>query len=100
MIISVMSAGAEALQTTIETLRGIGPLLARRSPSRALGVRGGDQALIAHLKLHDREAHRDRYGPRSGTRRRLLIKLGLQLEELEASATEDAAASEPRSCTA
>ena len=48
-----------------------------------------DQALIAHLKLQIEKMRREKFGPRSERRRRLLDQLELQLEDLEASATED-----------
>lgn len=53
-----------------------------------------DQALIAHLKLLIAKLNRDRFGPRSERATRLLDQLELQLEELEASATEDELAAE------
>jgi transposase len=48
-----------------------------------------DRALIARLKLEIAKLNRHRYGPHSERTRRLLDQLELQLEELEASATED-----------
>jgi transposase len=48
-----------------------------------------DQALIAHLKLQIQKLNRERFGPGSERTARLLDQLELQLEELEASATED-----------
>ena len=53
-----------------------------------------DQALIAHLKLQIAKLTRDRFGARSERAARLLDQLELQLEELEASATEDELAAE------
>ena len=50
--------------------------------------------MIAHLKLQIEKLNRDRYGPRSERTARLLDQLELQLEELEASATEDELAAE------
>src|SRR5439155_23991943 len=47
-------------------------------------------AMVAHLKLLIAKMRRDRFGP-SAERSRLLDQLELQLEELEASATEDEA---------
>src|ERR1039458_4541790 len=47
-----------------------------------------DQALIAHLKLMIAKFNRDRFGPRSERTARLLDQMELQLEELEATATE------------
>jgi hypothetical protein len=48
-----------------------------------------DQALIVHLKLQIEMLRRERFGQRSERGSRLLDQLELQLEELEASATED-----------
>jgi transposase len=53
-----------------------------------------DQALIAHLKLQIETLKRDRFGQRSERSARLLDQLELQLEELEATATEDELAAE------
>ena len=53
-----------------------------------------DQALIAHLKLQIAKLQRQLFGPHSERTRRLLDQLELQLEELEASATEDEIAAE------
>lgn len=53
-----------------------------------------DQALIAHLKLMIAKLNRDLYGTRSERTARLLDQMELQLEELEASATEDELAAE------
>ena len=57
-----------------------------------------DQALIAHLKLQIEKLRRDLFGQRSERSARLgrdlLDQLELQLEELEASATEDELAAE------
>ena len=49
---------------------------------------------MAHLKLLIAKLKRDRFGPSSEHRRRLLDQLELQLEELEATATEDTCAAE------
>jgi transposase len=53
-----------------------------------------DQALIAHLKLQIEKLRREKFGPGSERSARLLDQLELQLEELEASATEDELAAE------
>ena len=60
-----------------------------------------DQALIGHLKLQIEKLRRDKFGPRAErssrlgrVRHDLLDQLELQLEELEASATEDELAAE------
>jgi hypothetical protein len=53
-----------------------------------------DQALIAHLKLTIAKLNRERFGARSERTCRLVDQLELQLEELEATATEDELAAE------
>jgi hypothetical protein len=52
------------------------------------------QALIAHLKLEIEKLRRTMYGPRAERQARLIDQLELQLEELEAAATEDELAAE------
>lgn len=52
------------------------------------------QALIAHLKLQIAKLRRERFGASSERTDRLLDQLELQLEELEASASEDELAAE------
>jgi transposase len=52
------------------------------------------EALIAHLKLQIAKLKREQYGPSAERSRRLLDQLELQLEELEASASEDELAAE------
>src|SRR5437667_12303581 len=88
-----MSAGAEALPDDIETLKAA-LVVARAEVAIARARQSDDQALIAHLKLQIEKLNRDRYGPRSERSARLLNQLELQLEELEASATEDELAAE------
>ncbi len=53
-----------------------------------------DAALIAHLKLMIAKLNREKYGPRAERTSRLLDQMELQLEELEAAATEDDLAAE------
>ena len=60
----------------------------------ALAEQSSNLALIAHLKLQIEKLNRDRFGPRSERTTRLLDQMELQLEELEASATEDELAAE------
>ena len=54
------------------------------------------QALIAHLKLQIEKLKRALYGQKSESKARLLDQLELQLEELEAGASEDDLAAERR----
>jgi transposase len=53
-----------------------------------------DRAQIAHLKLQIAKLQRQLFGPHAERTRRLLDQLELQLEELEASASEDEIAAE------
>jgi transposase len=59
-----------------------------------MGCRSGKARWRTHLKLQIEKLNRDRYGPRSERAARLLNQLELQLEELEATATEDELAAE------
>jgi transposase len=81
-------------------------LIAERSARQQAEARAsGAEAMVAHLKLVIAKLRRERFGPSAERSSRLLDQLELQLEELEASATEDelAAASQDRtvvpSCT-
>ena len=53
-----------------------------------------DEALIAHLKLQIEKLRREHFGSRSERTARLIDQMELQLEELEASASEDDLAAE------
>ena len=88
-----MDAGPEALPDDIEALKAA-LVAARAEVAAARARRSDDQALIAHLKLQIDKLNRDRYGPHSERTARLLDQMELQLEELEASATEDELAAE------
>jgi transposase len=88
-----MDAGPEPLPDDIETLKAA-LVAARAEVASVRAQRSDDQALIAHLKLQIEKLNRDRYGPRSERTARLLDQMELQLEELEASATEDELAAE------
>jgi transposase len=57
-------------------------------------VNASTEALIAHLKLEIEKLRRALYGSRSERKARLLEQMELQLEELEAAATEDELAAE------
>ncbi|RWL02826.1 MAG: IS66 family transposase [Mesorhizobium sp.] len=62
--------------------------------ARAQAVSSSTEALIAYLKLEIEKLRRELYGSRSERKERLLAQMELQLEDLEASATEDALAAE------
>ena len=88
-----MDALAQALPDDVSTLKAaLNLALADLAAERA--ERSADQALIAHLKLQILKLNRERFGPRSERTARLLDQLELQLEELEAGATEDELAAE------
>ena len=68
--------------------------LAVAEAAAAKADRAEDQALIAHLQLQIAKLKRERFGVTSVRSSRVLDQLELQLEELEASATEDELAAE------
>jgi transposase len=67
---------------------------ARAEVAQVKAERASDQALIAHLKLAIEKLRRELYGQRSERGERLLDQMELQLEELEASAAEEALAAQ------
>ena len=84
---------ASALPDDAESLKRL--LLARDAELAVLRARtADDQVLIAHLKLQIEKLKRAQFGQRSERGARLLDQLELQLEDLEASATEDELAAE------
>lgn len=88
-----MSSPPETVPDDFETLKAA--FLAERAARREAETRAsGAEAMVAHLKLLIAKLKRERFGPSSEHRRRLLDQLELQLEELEASATQDACAAE------
>ena len=69
-------------------------LVERAARMEAEAERSSDAALIAHLKLEIEKLRRTLYGSSSERKTRLLDQMELQLEELEAAATEDELAAE------
>jgi transposase len=69
-------------------------LEAQAVAARAQAEASGTQTLIAHLKLQIEKLRRELYGSRSERKARLLEQMELQLEDLEAAATEDELAAE------
>ncbi|TIP10879.1 MAG: IS66 family transposase, partial [Mesorhizobium sp.] len=57
--------------------------------ARAAAVSSGTEALIGRLKLEIEKLRRELYGSRSERKARLLEQMEMQLEDLEADATED-----------
>ncbi|MBF0394426.1 MAG: IS66 family transposase [Alphaproteobacteria bacterium] len=75
-------------------------VLAGRSLAREWEARAsGAEAMVVHLKLEIAKLKRDKYG-QSAERAKLLDQLELQLEELEATATEDECAAEAAAAAA
>jgi transposase len=95
-----MDAALQGLPHTVDALRSaLATALGRAADVEAelaaeRAERSADRALIAHLKLQILKLNRERFGPRSERTARLLDQLELQLEELEASASEDELAAE------
>ena len=86
-------SSTDALPEDAESLKRL--LLAREAELAVLRARATeDDALIAHLRLQIEKMRRERFGQRSERSARLLDQFELQLEDLEASATEDELAAE------
>ena len=88
-----MDAELAELPDDVEALKAA-LLAARADVAAARAEQSSNLALIAHLKLQIEKLNRDRFGPRSERTARLRDQMELQLEELEASATEDELAAE------
>ena len=85
MILAERAARLEAEKTAAR---------AKATAAHAQAVAASTEALIAHLKLEIEKLRRALYGSRSERKARLLEQMELQLEELEATATEDELAAE------
>ena len=68
--------------------------VAKAEAANAQADLSSSEALIAHLKLEIEKLRREIYGTRSERKARLLEQMELQLEDLEAAATEDALVAE------
>ena len=86
----ILPDGVEALKAALAAERQA----RQEAEARATGA----EAMVAHLKLVIAKLRRERFGPSAERGAKLLDQLELQLEELEASASEDefAAASQDR----
>jgi transposase len=67
---------------------------ARAEALNARAEASSAEALITHLRLTIEKLKRDLFGPRNERKARLIDQMELQLEELEAAATEDEVAAE------
>src|SRR5215203_2393686 len=82
-----------ALPNDVEALKRL--VLAREADlADARARQSSSEALIAHLRLTIEKMRRDAYGQRSERGARLLDQMELELEELEAAASEDELAAE------
>jgi len=89
----VMEAAISPIPDDIEALKAaLAAVTAELASARARA--SDDQALIAHLKLQIAKFQRERFGPHAERTRRILDQLELQLEEMEAAASEDELAAE------
>ena len=85
----IVPDGVEALKAA---------LVAERQARQEAEARAtGAEAMVAHLKLVIAKLRRERFGPSAERGAKLLDQLELQLEELEASATEDELAAQGKS---
>jgi transposase len=83
----------DSLPDDIEILKRL--LRARDADlARARAEASSAEALIAHLRLTIEKMRREIYGPRGERKARLLAQMELELEELEAAASEDDLAAE------
>ncbi len=90
--IGAVATPSDPLPDDIDALKAA--LVAERAERRQAEARASSaEAMIAQLKLLIAKLRRERFAP-SSERGKLLDQLELQLEELEASAAEDAAAAE------
>jgi transposase len=95
-----MEVTASSTADTIESLKGLLAVAqlklvaAEGQLAAANDQLSSHDTLIAHLKLVIAKMQRERFGVRSERSARLLSQMELQLEELEASATEDDIAAE------
>ena len=88
-----MAISSEALPDDIEALKRL--LRARDAElAQARAEASNAEALIAHLRLSIEKMRREVYGQRSERSARLLGQMELELEELEAAASEDELAAE------
>jgi transposase len=90
-----MEVAGSNLSNDVEALKALVVSMTHRAAeadaelANARAHTSADQALIAHLKLQTVKLNRERFGPHSERSQCLLDQLELQLEELEASASED-----------
>jgi transposase len=72
---------------------------ARAEAAQARAEATSTEALVVHLRLTIEKLKRDLFGPRNERKARLIDQMELELEELEAAATEDEVAAEKAAAT-
>jgi transposase len=85
-------AAAHALilaERNVRVMAEANAAVAKAEAANAQADLSSSEALIAHLKLEIEKLRREIYGTRSERKARLLEQMELQLEDLEAAATED-----------
>ena len=92
MIIAERAAREAEREARLEAERQLHD--ARAAAANAQAEASSVEAFIAHLKLQIEKLRRELYGSRSERKARLLDQMELQLEDLEAGATEDEIAAE------
>ncbi len=98
--ISALPNDIEALKALVAASMDVAEKATRRADesdarlANALARESARDALIAHLKLQIAKLKREQYGASAERTRRLVEQLELQLEELEADASEDALVAE------
>ncbi len=91
--IAGLRAALAASQARIETAEARAET-AENELAQARAVVSTSEAMIKHLRLEIARLRREQYGHSSERRARLIAQMELQLEELEAAATEDEIAAE------
>ena len=98
--LSFVVTAISALPDDLEALKALAAAAISRANeaearlANALARESARDALIAHLKLQIAKLKREQYGASAERTRRLLDQMELQLEELEADASEDALVAE------
>lgn len=82
------AAEIEALRAALAAAQARADAMALEA-ARAKALASGSEVLVAHLRLEIEKLRRELYGQRSERKQRLLDQLELQLEEMEATASED-----------
>ena len=89
---------ADSLPDDVETLKRL--VLARDAElAQARAEASSAEALIAHQQLLIAKLKRDLFGPRNERKARLIDQMELELEEMEAAATEDEVTAEKAAAT-